>query len=94
MRTVAGAPRRRARPSTLDLIPSIQGVPRPVPPRRPIMMAFDPQAVGGGVLGTITVSVMNSMRYGVARGCFSNEAGLGSAAITAEPQSAGASSMD
>ena len=47
------------------------------------MMAFDPQAVGGGVLGTITVSVMNSMRYGVARGCFSNEAGLGSAAITA-----------
>ena len=42
------------------------------------MMAFDPQAVGGGVLGTITVSVMNSMRYGVARGLFSNEAGLGS----------------
>ena len=26
---------------------------------------------------------MNSIRYGVARGCFSNEAGLGSAAITA-----------
>ena len=47
------------------------------------MMAFNPQAIGGGVLGTITVTVMNSMRYGVARGCFSNEAGLGSAAITA-----------
>ena len=46
-------------------------------------MAFDPQAIGGGVLGTITVSVMNAMRYGVARGCFSNEAGMGSAAITA-----------
>ncbi len=41
-------------------------------------MAFNPQAVGGGVLGAITVSVMNAMRYGVARGCFSNEAGLGS----------------
>ena len=47
------------------------------------MMAFNPQAIGGGVLGTITVTVMNSIRYGVARGCFSNEAGLGSAAITA-----------
>ena len=47
------------------------------------MMAFNPQAIGGGVLGTITVTVMNSMRYGVARGCFSNEAGLGSAAISA-----------
>lgn len=46
-------------------------------------MAFNPKAVGGGVLGTITVSVMNSIRYGVARGVFSNEAGLGSAAITA-----------
>ena len=46
-------------------------------------MAFNPKAIGGGVLGTITVSVMNSIRYGVARGVFSNEAGLGSAAITA-----------
>ena len=46
-------------------------------------MAFHPQAIGGGVLGTITGSVMNSLRYGVARGVFSNEAGLGSAAITA-----------
>jgi AGCS family alanine or glycine:cation symporter len=46
-------------------------------------MAFNPKAIGGGVLGAITVSVMNSVRYGVARGVFSNEAGLGSAAITA-----------
>lgn len=46
-------------------------------------MAFNPKAIGGGVLGTITVSMMNSIRYGVARGVFSNEAGLGSAAITA-----------
>ena len=48
-----------------------------------IMMAFDPSAVEGGVVGTITVSVMNAVRFGVARGCFSNEAGLGSAAISA-----------
>ena len=47
------------------------------------MMAFDPVAVEGGVVGTITVSVMNAVRFGVARGCFSNEAGLGSAAISA-----------
>ena len=47
------------------------------------VMAFSPDAVGGGVLGTITVSVMNAVRFGVARGCFSNEAGMGSAAITA-----------
>ena len=47
------------------------------------MMAVNPKAVGGGVIGTITASVMSSVRYGVARGCFSNEAGMGSAAITA-----------
>lgn len=34
------------------------------------MMAFDPAAVEGGVVGTITVSVMNAVRFGVARGCF------------------------
>lgn len=46
-------------------------------------MAFNPKAVGGGVMGVITVTVMDSIRFGVARGVFSNEAGLGSAAITA-----------
>lgn len=46
-------------------------------------MAFGGKAVAGGVAGTISVSVMQSVRYGVARGVFSNEAGLGSAAITA-----------
>ena len=46
-------------------------------------MAFSPQAVGGGLCGTITASMMNAMRFGVARGVFSNEAGMGSAAITA-----------
>lgn len=46
-------------------------------------MAFSSQAVAGGGAGVITASVMNAMRYGVARGVFSNEAGMGSAAITA-----------
>ena len=45
--------------------------------------AFRFQAVTGGVLGTIVASFSNAMRYGVARGVFSNEAGMGSAAITA-----------
>lgn len=38
--------------------------------------AFTANAVGGGILGTV-------IRYGVARGIFSNEAGLGSAPIAA-----------
>ena len=46
-------------------------------------MAFSSQAVAGGGAGVITEGVMNAMRYGVARGVFSNEAGMGSAAITA-----------
>ncbi len=46
-------------------------------------MAFAPKAVAGGVGGTIVASMMSGMRYGFARGVFSNEAGLGSAAITA-----------
>ena len=45
--------------------------------------AFTPQAVTGGVLGNIVASMMAAMQYGIARGCFSNEAGMGSAAITA-----------
>lgn len=45
--------------------------------------AFSVKSVTGGVLGTITASMMNGMRFGVARGVFSNEAGMGSAAITA-----------
>ncbi len=48
-----------------------------------VKMAFSPQAVGGGLCGGITAAMMNAMRYGVARGVFSNEAGMGSAAITA-----------
>ena len=45
--------------------------------------AFSPTAVTGGALGALTSGMMQSMRYGVARGVFSNEAGMGSAAISA-----------
>ena len=37
--------------------------------------AFSPQAVGGGLAG---ITVQKALRYGVARGLFSNEAGMGS----------------
>ena len=42
-------------------------------------MAFSVKAVGGGLCGSIVASMMNAMRFGVARGVFSNEAGMGSA---------------
>ncbi len=40
--------------------------------------AFNVKSVGGGVMG---YGIAQAMRYGVARGVFSNEAGLGSAPI-------------
>ncbi len=46
-------------------------------------MAFSVKAVGGGLCGSIVASMMQALRFGVARGVFSNEAGMGSAAITA-----------
>lgn len=46
-------------------------------------MAFAPEAVAGGVGGSIVASMLTAMRWGVARGVFSNEAGLGSAPIAA-----------
>ena len=46
-------------------------------------MAFSVKAGGGGLCGGIVASMMQAMRFGVARGVFSNEAGMGSAAITA-----------
>ena len=46
-------------------------------------MAFSVKAVGGGLCGSITAAMINAMRFGIARGVFSNEAGMGSAAITA-----------
>ncbi len=45
-----------------------------------VQSAFTPQAAGGGFVGA---SVMMAMRYGIARGLFSNESGLGSAPIVA-----------
>ena len=44
-------------------------------------MAFGAKPIAGGLVGTVTASMMNSMRYGIARGVFSNEAGLGTGSI-------------
>ncbi len=44
-----------------------------------VVAAFDPKAITGGVVGSMLVA----MQKGVARGIFSNEAGLGSAPIAA-----------
>lgn len=63
------------------IILNIQNVPAGV--AMIFKMAFSFNAVGGGLCGAITAALMNAMRYGVARGVFSNEAGMGSAAITA-----------
>lgn len=45
-----------------------------------IKSAFTPEAAGGGFAGT---TIMMAARYGIARGLFSNESGLGSAPIVA-----------
>ena len=44
-----------------------------------VLAAFNPEAVTGGVVGTVFIAIQK----GVARGIFSNEAGLGSAPIAA-----------
>ena len=44
-----------------------------------VRAAFNPQAFTGGMVGSILIA----MQYGIARGIFSNEAGLGSAPIAA-----------
>lgn len=46
-------------------------------------MAFCPRAVCGGACGHITVTMTEALRWGVSRGVFSNEAGLGAAGISA-----------
>ena len=46
-------------------------------------MAFSTESVAGGIGGSIVASMLTAMRWGVARGVFSNEAGLGSAPIAA-----------
>lgn len=43
-----------------------------------ISSAFTPRALGGGFVGS---TIIIAMRYGIARGLFSNEAGMGSAPI-------------
>lgn len=48
-----------------------------------IKMAFSWEAVEGGMCGSIVAAMSQAIRFGVARGVFSNEAGMGSAAITA-----------
>jgi len=45
-----------------------------------VKSAFSAKAVGGGLAGA---GIMAAMRYGIARGLFSNESGLGSAPIVA-----------
>ena len=45
-----------------------------------ITSAFNPEAAGGGFVGG---TVMMACRYGIARGLFSNESGMGSAPIVA-----------
>lgn len=46
-----------------------------------IESAFTPHAMLGGAGGTILISVMTGMRTGIARGIYTNEAGLGSSPI-------------
>lgn len=46
-------------------------------------MAFSTEAMAGGVGGSVVATMFSAMRWGVARGVFSNEAGLGSAPIAA-----------
>lgn len=48
------------------LIPAIKAI---------FVGAFYPQAIGGGILG---ITVQHAIRFGLARGLFSNEAGMGS----------------
>lgn len=43
--------------------------------------AFRPTAIAGGVSGTVVVSVVTAMSTGIARGIYTNEAGLGSSPI-------------
>lgn len=45
-----------------------------------VVSAFDPAAAGGGFVGS---SIMIAARFGIARGLFSNESGLGSAPLVA-----------
>lgn len=48
-----------------------------------VRLAFSPTAAAGGAAGALTASALEAARWGIARGCFSHEAGMGSAAIPA-----------
>ncbi len=48
-----------------------------------VRMAFSSRAMAGGMGGALLVSMQDAMRWGVSRGIFSNEAGLGAGGITA-----------
>lgn len=48
-----------------------------------ICSAVSPRSVGGGLFGMLTVNQMQAMRWGISRGVFSNEAGLGASGISA-----------
>lgn len=63
------------------ILGNITGIPEGI--KEIFTMAFSFDSVSGGVLGAVVASMSNAMRFGVERGCFSNEAGMGSAAITA-----------
>ncbi len=59
------------------IITNITGVPAAIVTI--VKAAFTPQAAMGGAAG---YGIMTAIRYGMARGIFSNEAGLGSASVT------------
>jgi len=46
-------------------------------------MAFSKKALAGGFGGGLIVTLQDTLRYGISRGVFSNEAGLGAGGITA-----------
>ncbi len=48
-----------------------------------LSMAFSPRAAAGGVGGRLVADMSRALRWGVSRGVFSNEAGLGAAGISA-----------
>lgn len=57
-----------------NLLPGIRDV---------FLAALSPRAVSGGLFGTVTCTMAESLKWGVARGIFSNEAGLGAGGISA-----------
>lgn len=63
------------------IIANIENVPSGI--AQMFRMAFSFESVAGGVGGAIVANMLTAMRWGVARGVFSNEAGLGTAPIAA-----------